>query len=429
MKNCWDEFPRLLAKTEVKENGVTKPGCFLPQHSFDVVEAALSILEVLGKELMRFFKLNASQWISLKVTVLVACLLHDIGKANNGFQKMLLKSGEQLIRHEHLSALFMSVPKVRAWLEEIPDLDFEIARLAVAGYHLKLAGDENGDKRFVKFAERLKRAGDSILLCSDHPDFVAILNRLRDDPFNCPEPDFSVPSKWVFSGHFVGESVSVHRKRILGEFGDFVYNLETRAEQNDHSRMNLFMAVKAVLIAADAAASGLRRKEKDIEIGIQEWIEATLSAGSSSSDVRQIIKKRAIEVVARKRAKEPTFKFRYHNFQKKSSRLGRRALLLSSCGSGKTLAAWRWIKKQLSQCPGWKVAFLYPTTNTAAQGFKDYASHDKKAALVSSRSEFDLERMFRKTQYVEDSTLELEGMLENPDERSEIDYSTGVISL
>ncbi|MFN2393799.1 MAG: CRISPR-associated helicase/endonuclease Cas3, partial [Pyrinomonadaceae bacterium] len=61
----------------------------------------------------------------------------------------------------------------------------------------------------------------------------------------------------------------------------------------------------------------------------------------------------------------------------------------------------------LKSRPGWKVAFLYPTTGTASQGFKDYASHNKKATLISSRAEFDLE-----------------GMFENPDERSENDYST-----
>jgi len=424
VRGCSKDFPRLLAKTEVKENGVTKAGCFLLQHSLDVVEAASKIIEVAGADLSRFFKLSDSQQASLMTTSLVASLLHDIGKANDGFQKMLAKSGEQIIRHEHLSALFMSVPEVKTWLEKIPDLDFEIARLAVAGYHLKLAGEENKDKRFVRFAERLKRSGDVVLLCSDHRDFAAILNRLCDEPFKRPQPDFSVPSKWSFSAQTAGESVSKQRKRILEEFGDFVDDLETRAECDDHSRMGLFMAVKAVLIAADASASGLRRKERDVEISIKEWIEETLSAGSTAGDVKQIIRKRVIDVVARKRAKDPTFKFRFHNFQKKASRLGGRALLLSSCGSGKTLAAWRWIKKQLSQRPGLKVAFLYPTTNTAAQGFKDYASHDKTAALVSSRAEFDLERMFRKTQSVEDSSLELEGMLETPDERGEIDYST-----
>jgi len=424
MKSCRDEFPRLLAKTEVKENGVTKAGCFLPQHSFDVVEAASTIINLVGAELSGFFKLSDSQQAGLMVTSLVASLLHDIGKANDGFQKMLAKSGEQIIRHEHLSALFMSAPEVRAWLEKLPDLDFEIARLAVAGYHLKLAGQSNKGKRLVSFAERLNRSAEVVRLCSDHPDFAAILNRLCKEPFNLSQPGFLVPTQWSFSSQAVGELVQNHKKRILGEFGDFADGLEVRAKRNDHSRMRLFMAVKAVLIAADAAASGLRRKEKDVEIGIKDWIEETLSASATASDVKQIIRRRVMEVVARKRVKDPAFKFRFHNFQKKASRLGSRALLLSSCGSGKTLAAWRWIKKQLLQRPGWKVAFLYPTTNTAAQGFKDYASHDRKAALVSSRSEFDLERMFRKPQPVEEVGFELEGMLENPDERSETDYST-----
>ena len=51
------------------------------------------------------------------------------------------KRKDQVIRHEHLSALLISLPEVRQWLqnppESIPKADFELARLLVLGHHLK----------------------------------------------------------------------------------------------------------------------------------------------------------------------------------------------------------------------------------------------------------------------------------------------------
>jgi CRISPR-associated endonuclease/helicase Cas3 len=81
------------------------------------------------------------------------------------------------------------------------------------------------------------------------------------------------------------------------------------------------------------------------------------------------------------------------DFQKACDDLPDRALLLAPCGSGKTLAAWRWIAARLDVRPAARVIFLYPTRGTATEGFRDYVSWapEADAALVHGTSTYDLE--------------------------------------
>ena len=231
---------------------------------------------------------------------------------------------------------------------------------------------------------------DSFVVFTQHREFKQLIAILRNEPFKLSKVNFEIPYKWSFSPDVKGESVRALRKTVLREFGVFVNQIREQIESDDDSRMRLLMATKAVLTAADTAASGLRRNDKSIE----EWVEDSLKTGSSKYSIGQMIKKRITAVERSKRKTNPAYKFTFHKFQKGARNLSERAVLLSSCGSGKTLAAYLWIRKQLVSRKNRKVVFLYPTTNTAAQGFRDYASYDKDAVLVSSRAEFDLEGMF-----------------------------------
>jgi CRISPR-associated endonuclease/helicase Cas3 len=403
MKNSYIEMPEnLWAKSKkYDDNDNIEPSCRLVQHTLDVVTATKSILAIREKDLQRFFKLTQEQMPILKASSLLAAFIHDIGKANDGFIGMLERKGEQVIWHEHLSTLIMSLPQLRNWLKG--NFDYEIARVAVAGHHLRLAKLESNNPLFIRkrFTEKLSNQTDTVVLYSEHSHFKQWLEEIRSE-LNLDEIDFTIPPLWSFASDSDYDRISEHYKKIVREFGALRNDLSQRIEDGDDSRMRLLMAVKAILIAADAAASGIRRRGLPLE----DWIENSLEIGETTQDLSDLIKKRIKEVERRQHKKNPNFKFRLHRFQKKTARLGERALLLSSCGSGKTLAAYLWIRKQLKSRPGWKVAFLYPTTGTAREGFKDYASHNKGATLISSRAEFDLE-----------------GMFENPDERSRNNYN------
>jgi len=404
---------RLFAKS-IPRDGNPRDGCYLVTHTADVMEAAKLLFETVGGDLQRFFKLSNEQMPCLLSTVQLAAFCHDIGKANDGFQKMITNGvRDQTIRHEHLSALLMSLEDVRQWLSNFPLADFELARLIVLGHHLKADKDENvatKDRRIPVFAS--SRNGDDCFVlysdCKTHPDFTKVFDCLRSLSPEMHEPSFSIPTNWSFYGYEADVCIAPLRDASIQEFEELVVQL-----RKHESRHRLLWAAKAIFFAADAVASGIRRKEIAISAKtdvratrIGDWIK-TLEGGKTSSDIDRLIDKRKEEVKNRERKKGNLgFVFIENDFQQQMHRLDERALLLAPCGSGKTLAAYLWIKNQLASRSGWKVIFLYPTTGTATEGFKDYASHDEDAALIHSRAVFDLE-----------------GMFENPDERSKNDYA------
>src|SRR5579871_2723994 len=91
-------------------------GITLLQHTLHVVEAGDALFGTakvptrLGECWLRFFRLPGEQWERFYWNLLAAELLHDWGKANDGMQRVLAGRGEQVIRHEHFSALLIAQP-------------------------------------------------------------------------------------------------------------------------------------------------------------------------------------------------------------------------------------------------------------------------------------------------------------------------------
>ncbi|MDY6784294.1 MAG: hypothetical protein SW833_17395 [Cyanobacteriota bacterium] len=74
---------------------------------------------------------------------------------------------------------------------------------------------------------------------------------------------------------------------------------------------------------------------------------------------------------------------------------GDRALLLSGCGSGKTLFAYKWHQAMLAQHQVGHLIFLYPTRGTATEGFKDYVGWvpESDASLLTGMALYELKAM------------------------------------
>jgi CRISPR-associated endonuclease/helicase Cas3 len=373
MKKVYDRPdipPNLLAKSpRYDENGCLKEGCLLVRHTLDVVAAARDLIKVLGSDLQKFFKLSEDQMPRLITTSKLAAFFHDIGKANDGFVAMLEKRGVQSIRHEHLSALLMSHQPLREWLlqkdKDVQDstiwqTDYEIARLVVAGYHLKTAIRLNTNPRFVGFAQRMPGASsDKIIVYSTHGQFLEWLDLLSKE-FGLSPRTFEIPPTWSFSSTArTAERVHKHAKRIVGEFGHYCAQLRRKVEEDDWSTMRLWMAVKCVLIAADAAASAIRRKGLPLE----NWIEQSLDVCASVDDLEELKKKYVATVEARQRKKkgQENFTFCERGVQEETPRLGSRAALVSSCGSGKTYAGYLWAQKQIEKCDNRGLRTMLPT--------------------------------------------------------------------
>src|SRR4051812_14257331 len=113
----------LLAKPA--RNG--RPGRTIAEHTLDVFEAFRALFGTperpteLARRWARFFRLGDPA--SFIANGAVSAFCHDWGKANDGFQVMLVSGRTQLLRHEVISALILVHPSLWAWLDRRAGID------------------------------------------------------------------------------------------------------------------------------------------------------------------------------------------------------------------------------------------------------------------------------------------------------------------
>src|SRR5882672_4059134 len=180
-------FDVLLAKScDESSRGEPAPtyARLLP-HLRAVESAGESIVEAIGELILQQLALPSVVWLSrLRRGLKTACLCHDIGKANDGFQDMVrgkLLPKRQPIRHELLSALLLTDKNngVRAWalnlLSESGKHDdaeelLNCVIAAVGGHHIKLAEDWHK----ASIALRDGGCGSELQLQLTHPDLASL---------------------------------------------------------------------------------------------------------------------------------------------------------------------------------------------------------------------------------------------------------------
>lgn len=164
---------KLLAKSRTQDGREIS----LQEHSFDTENAAISIFRKESRFLnnwLRFFKIRKEDEEKFLLNLRVTCLFHDIGKANDDFQKAVREKGffHQGIRHEHLSAFVLHLPEIRKWLSQNKDLDIPIITSAVLCHHLK-ATDKN-DHQYKWLTDPLR---DFVILNLFHEEVKIILKK------------------------------------------------------------------------------------------------------------------------------------------------------------------------------------------------------------------------------------------------------------
>lgn len=365
----------------------------LRSHLLETKQAARRVFRLdkrWGQNWCRFFGLTTKEaQKQFLLNLYVAALLHDIGKANEDFYNAVKTPGvfkPQAIRHEHLSALVLHLKNVREWLRGNTMLDVEVITAAVLSHHLKAQGEKGKwqwcqahGKNYVKLA----LIDEDIRAVLTHIRRIA---RLEDIP-ELPREEWSDKSPLWTKARIEGGDCAI-------DFGLII--------ERDPERRRLLLAVKAGLIVADSVASGLVRENYEINNGINKWIDEKVhSQDIGEFEISDEIIKKRIEQIEKSKGKP--FKG-FHKFQERTAELSSRALLLASCGSGKTLAAWKWAEAQTRKHRVGKVIFLYPTRGTATEGFRDYVgwAPEASAALVTGTAAY-----------------ELEAMKENPSEESE----------
>jgi len=358
----------LYAKSSVGGRVVT-----LAEHSKSVLDAARCLFgherpTELGMSWLRFFRLVEDDFRSFITNLSLAAIFHDLGKANNGFQLAISRKGDQVIRHEHLSALILWLPEMRRWVESCPSAIFEIVLAAALCHHLKV-----NDEQLMHPLAPVK----GFTLLSGHHTFSETL-RLAEPLVGSNAPDLSVHNKeWHFA--------DIDRKGLKAHL---YQHYRTRLKKDEKFRC-LFLAVKAGLIVVDAAGSALVREG----MALENWIhDAIQQPRLTAKDIDRLVILPRIRQIEERSGTA----FTPRTFQEEAGRLGPRALLVAGCGAGKTLAAWKWARHQADTCNFSRVLFLYPTRSTAMEGFRDYASWAgaEESALLHGTSEYDLTGMF-----------------------------------
>lgn len=374
-KKADGDFQFLLAKSYPGSSSDFEPppayARLLP-HLRAVERAGESIVDAVGEILLQQLDLGRDPWLSrLRRALRVACLCHDLGKANDGFQKMirgLLDPRQQPARHELLSALILmdKGSPIRRWaLEQLKQNDDEAEAKAlldcvigaVSGHHVKL------DPNWKKAALALRGGcGRSLKAILNHADLKPLFNDVTG-----PAVSFSlVDGEPNYLGrHYLPFSMSSNSWRnSLKKEGDW---------------WRFAAALKALVTAADVAGSAMLPEKG--RVVISDWIQATLK-NQVTQDLMQEV------VDARLKGNEP------RKFQKVIAATSSRVTLVEAgCGSGKTAAAYMWA---CHHAHGKKLFFCYPTTGTASEGFLGYVNETNvEASLIHSRSIVDLEGVAR----------------------------------
>lgn len=362
---------KLLAKSPPMDPA--QQALTLARHCADTEKAARALFAPgsrWGRNFCRFFGIaDAARFL---VNLRVAALFHDLGKANEDFQNAVTRPGSppQCLRHEHLSALVLCLPEVRAWLGQSAVLDVDAITAAVLSHHLK--ADESGDYRWCQ-----PRGKTRLDLFLAHADVAEIFARVHDvaglsAPPRLPADAWSENPPWSAAWR-AGTGYARQFRRDL---------------RRDRERLGLTLALKAGVIAADSVASAMVRTGQSI----QGWIDDVAHAPAITPGG---LHGRIIGPRCRSLAEKRRQPFKFHRFQERAAELGPRALLIAGCGSGKTLAAWCWAERQLAGRELGHVLFLYPTRGTATEGFRDYVAWapEDEGALVHGTAAYELDAM------------------------------------
>jgi CRISPR-associated endonuclease/helicase Cas3 len=325
---------RLWAKSK-PEHKELHPSMFLLQHLKDVQAAAERVLETTGADQLHALGLAPAEYLDrLRRCVVLAAMLHDVGKANDHFQGMLLgtRAGlQQGIRHEWVTILIARMIR-KSLLKQIDERDLSVVEWAIAGHH-------PSDRHESPPKRSADGSGADLTLRLSEPDFAAILNWLKAE----------LPESFESKRSLAGSSSLFH------EIAKWSRSASQQWEQFSRRERCFVAAVKNSLIAADIAGSTLPKVKTEGDSW--DWITQSFQAKPAASELDEIVKHRL-------KGGEP------RPFQREvAGSEARVTFVKAGCGTGKTLAAYMWAR---DRWPGRRLYFCYPTTGTATEGFKDY---------------------------------------------------------
>jgi len=364
----------LLAKSVDRHNPTSH--ATLKQHLADVFDSAIGVVDASGRDQLAAFDLHVSQWEDrFRQTVLLSTAIHDLGKANSHFQRMIGgESVQQPIRHEWVSVWLAEQPAMKMWL--LPavygcERCWHIAMAAVAGHHPKHG---RCSPQAIDFKSEL------IEVLIEHEDFGSCLTQVQSQ-LGLGEPPFDLKS-------IVHGGVKDHdRPKQFCSMVDRLATFFVAEIEMDQSWRRFCACVKACVIASDVAGSALW-EHIDTQSQRQDWIVETLNRRPASGQLKSIVTNRLDGSLPRE--------FQTSIADSDASI----TLVVAGCGSGKTVAAYMWAAQQHA---GRRLWFCYPTTGTATAGFQSYlleaeTNDSTKRAAVDGADLFHSRRQYDKLQ-------------------------------
>lgn len=308
--------------------------------------------------------------------------LHDLGKAGSTFQAMITsrKADPQLVRHEALSALIFTCSKgargsFGAWREEIardkPSWFWPAIAITVAGHHLR-------PQREWEAVEG--SAWGPVTLFLSHPD---VANLLRAAVSDVGLPDVPLLMDVAVSNDLIARKNTIrYREWIRSPYRNAIEALEM-----EDSHVHLLVGVmKATLIAADVAGSTRLEPEQ-----VQEWLNRFPGEEEWQKVIAEHLREDSDSAQDSSKAHfRQRFEAEIRSFQDEvAASKASVTIVTAGCGSGKTVAAYRWAA---ARGHGRRLFFCYPTTATATAGWSDYIREaDVAGTLFHSRRKIDLE--------------------------------------
>lgn len=337
------QFDRLLAKSCEKQNAIAQ-AALLPQHLVDVYEAALAVLEASGDDQLQAVGLEPKEWSSpLRRIVLLSAALHDLGKANDHFQKMIrgLRTQPQGLRHEWVTYWLLQETDLGKWLSPALNgsAEWNLVLWAIVGHHPRY------DRPTPP--QPLEGGGSQLLILLEHADFLKCLD-------------------WISGQFSLGQppALTTLSLNLAATAGESPFSVLNRAfaqhtcawKQLDTNHRLLAAVCKACLLGVDVSGSALIHSALPC-IDKTTWIRTSLQTHPAREDLESLVRERL--------KGQPQRLFQ----RQVAEQQGRVALVRAGCGTGKTLAAYL---RAAQQWHGKRIYFCYPTTATATEGFRGY---------------------------------------------------------